>query len=260
MTQFAGSADGLRIAYEVAGEGKPIVLVHGFASDRVQNWRAPGWYATFNEAGFKVIALDCRGHGESDKPHDASFYGHDKMAKDVIAVMRAADIERAPIMGYSMGGMISIVLLMHHAAHLQKVVIGGVGGRYLLLAGTAEATMNDPARRRKIAAALVEPDISKVTDPEALGFRKFAEQAGKDIKALAACMSADRHQFTRRELSHSTRPVLVVDGEKDDLAGTAQELALAFADGRAVTVPKRDHMTTVGDKVYKQAVLEFLAN
>ncbi len=256
MTEFASSADGLRIAYEVAGEGKPIVLVHGFASDRVQNWRAPGWYATLNEAGFKVIALDCRGHGESDKPHDASFYGHDKMAKDVIAVMRAADIERAPVMGYSMGGMISIVLLMQHAAHLEKVVIGGVGGRYL----AAEATMNDPARRKKIAGALVEPDISKVTDPEALGFRKFAEQAGKDIKALAACMSADRHQFTRAELARSTRPVLVVDGEKDDLAGTAQELAPAFAEGRAVTVPKRDHMTAVGDKVYKQAVLEFLAS
>jgi pimeloyl-ACP methyl ester carboxylesterase len=260
MTDFTTSADGLRIAYEVAGEGRPIILIHGFASDRVQNWKAPGWYATLNGAGFKVIALDCRGHGESDKPHDASFYGHDKMASDVIAVMRSADVERAQIMGYSMGGMISMVVLMHHAAQVQKLIIGGVGGRYLVPAGMSEATINDTARRKKIAAALIEPDITKVTDPEALGFRKFAEQAGKDIRALAACMSADRHQFTSGELARSTRPVLVVDGEKDDLAGTAQELALAFADGRGVTVPKRDHMTTVGDKVYKQAVLEFLAS
>ncbi len=259
MTEFTTSADGLRIAYEVAGEGKPIILVHGFASDRVQNWRAPGWYATLNEAGFKVVALDCRGHGESDKPYEPSFYGHDTMAKDVIAVMGAADIERAPVMGYSMGGMIAIQLVMHHAAQMQKVIIGGVGGSYVSETERSEGTMNDPARRERIAAALVEPDIANVTDREALGFRKFADQAGKDRRALAACMRGNRHQITRAEMSRSTRPVLVVCGENDD-RGTAQELALAFADGRGVTVPKRDHMTTVGDKVYKQAVLEFLAS
>jgi pimeloyl-ACP methyl ester carboxylesterase len=259
MTEFASSADGLRIAYEVAGEGRPIVLVHGFASDRVQNWRAPGWYAALNEAGFKVIALDCRGHGESDKPYEASFYGHDTMANDVVAVMRAADVERAPVMGYSMGGMIAIQLLMHHSAQMQKVIIGGVGGSYIGETENSEGTMNDPSRRERIAAALTEPDIAKITDREALGFRKFADQAGKDRRALAACMRGDRHQIPRAKMARSTRPVLVVVGENDD-RGSAQELALAFADGRGVTVPKRDHMTTVGDKVYKQAVLEFLAS
>jgi pimeloyl-ACP methyl ester carboxylesterase len=259
MTEFTTSADGLRIAYEVAGEGKPIVLIHGFGSDRVQNWKAPGWYETLNEAGFKVIALDCRGHGESDKPYEQSFYGHDTMANDVIAVMRATDVERAPVMGYSMGGMIAMQLLIHHAAQMQKVVIGGVGGSYLGETERPEGSMNDPSRRERIAAALLEPDIAKVTDREALGFRRFADQAGKDRRALAACMRGDRHQITRAEMARSTRPVLVVVGENDD-RGSAQELALAFADGRGVTVPKRDHMTTVGDKAYKQAVLEFLAS
>lgn len=70
MTQFTTAPDGVRIAYEIAGEGEPIVLVHGFAASRVQNWRAPGWYETLNKAGYRVVALDCRGHGESDKPHD----------------------------------------------------------------------------------------------------------------------------------------------------------------------------------------------
>ena len=70
MTKFAQGNDGVCIAYEIVGEGEPVVLVHGFASDRVQNWRAPGWYQTLNGSGYQVIALDCRGHGESDKPHD----------------------------------------------------------------------------------------------------------------------------------------------------------------------------------------------
>ena len=74
----------MRIAYEMVGEGEPIVLVHGFASDRVQNWRAPGWYETLTDAGYRVVAIDCRGHGESDKPHDPAAYGHARWPSDVV--------------------------------------------------------------------------------------------------------------------------------------------------------------------------------
>src|ERR1700759_1013547 len=103
MTKFALRNDGFHIAYEVAGEGEPVVLVHGFASDRVQNWRAPGWYQTLNGAGYQVIALDSRGNGKSEKPHDPQMYSHATMAGDVVAVMQDAGIERASLMGYSMG-------------------------------------------------------------------------------------------------------------------------------------------------------------
>jgi len=82
MTEFVTAPDGVRIAYDIAGEGAPIVLVHGFGASRVQNWRAPGWYETLTGAGYRVIALDCRGHGESDKPHDSAFYGESTMASD----------------------------------------------------------------------------------------------------------------------------------------------------------------------------------
>src|SRR4051812_9527576 len=74
MTEFATASDGVRIAWERLGEGPPVVLVHGFGSNRIQNWRAPGWYDTLATAGYSVIALDNRGHGESDKPHEASAY------------------------------------------------------------------------------------------------------------------------------------------------------------------------------------------
>ena len=84
MTQFAMATDGVRIAYETVGDGEPIVLVHGFASDRKQNWKDVGWYETLTGAGYRVVALDFRGHGESDRPHDDRFYG-DKMLGDVLA-------------------------------------------------------------------------------------------------------------------------------------------------------------------------------
>ncbi len=106
---------------------------------------------------------------------------------------------------------------------------------------------------------MIEDDKSKITDPTARTFRDFAEQGGKDRLALAACMRAMRRNFPAVELARSQRPVLIVCGENDVLTGPPDPLAAAFADGRAVTVPRRDHMTTVGDKVYKAAVLKFFA-
>ncbi len=258
MTQFVTAPDGVRIAYEVAGEGDPILLVHGFASDRRQNWKTPGWYETLNGAGYRVIALDCRGHGESDKPHDPKFYGHDVMARDAIAVTDATGVSAAHVMGYSMGGFIAMHLLLENPDRIRKVVIGGVGASYLD-SGAIPGAVSGRGRREMIAAGLLEPDKSKITNRTARDFREFADQSGKDRLALAACMRADRESFTAEQLSHSIQPVLVVCGENDALTGPPGPLAAAFADGRAVAVPKRDHMTTVGDKVYKQAVLDFFS-
>jgi len=250
MTAFATAADGTRIAYESVGEGAPVVLIHGFAASRVQNWRVPGWYDTLTGAGYRVVAMDCRGHGESGKPHDPAAYDHEIIMNDVVAVMCAANIAPAFIMGYSMGGYISIHLLMKHPKLVRKLAVGGVGATYL--AGQFGS-------REAIADALLEPDKNKIANPIARRFREFAEQDGKDIMALAACMRGNRKPLSAAELAQSTRPVLVVCGENDDLTGPPEPLAAAFADGRAVMVPRRDHMTSVGDKVYKQAVLKFFA-
>ncbi len=251
MTEFVPSKDGTRIAYEIVGEGAPILLIHGFAASRVQNWKEPGWYETLTGAGYQVIAMDCRGHGYSDKPHDPKFYDHDLMAADAVAVISAASAGAVFLMGYSMGGFISMHLLLEHPERLRKVVIGGVGETYLK--GQLE-------QRAAIADALLEPDSSKLTDPTLKAFRVFAEQSGKDLLALAACMRGHRRAYRASELARSTRPVLVVCGENDALTGPPGPLAAAFANGRAVTVAGRDHMTTVGDKVYKQAVLDFFGD
>jgi pimeloyl-ACP methyl ester carboxylesterase len=258
MTEFVTAPDGVRIAYEVVGEGEPILLIHGFAASRVQNWKEPGWYKTLTEAGYRVVAMDCRGHGESDKPHGPKSYGYDIMARDAMLVLNEAQIDRAFVMGYSMGGFIAMHVLLDNPQRLKKVVIGGVGASYLDTSASPDAVA-DPARRAAIADALEAPDKSKIANPTAKAFREFAEQGGKDIKALAACMRADRKSLSAAQLARSMRPVLVVCGENDALTGPPGPLAAAFADGRAVTVPKRDHMTAVGDKVTKQAVLEFLA-
>jgi non-heme chloroperoxidase len=247
MTNFATAPDGVRLAYETVGSGRPILLVHGFASDRMQNWKNVGWYETLTGAGFQVTAMDCRGHGESDRPHDDESYG-DKMVADIVTVMDAAGLERPDLMGYSMGGLLSIGVLMRHALRVNHAICAGVGETYF------ESKMH----RHVIAAALRAKDPSSVTDPQALAFRTFASQAGKDILALAACMNAPRTMYTADQLGSVSNPVLVIDGDKDTQSGRPEPLADAFANGRAAIIPNRDHMTAVGDKIYKQSVLEFL--
>jgi pimeloyl-ACP methyl ester carboxylesterase len=248
MSKFAQGNDGIRLAYEDVGDGAPVVLVHGFASDRVQNWRAPGWYEALTGAGYRVVALDCRGHGESDKPHDPESYG-DRMVDDVVAVMTAAGVSKADIMGYSMGGMLTMGLLMRRPDLVRRAVVAGVGETYF---------RDAPTRRIAIADALAAPDPAALTDPIQKQFRLFAGQKGKDLAALAACMRKARTVYPPERLAAWTGPLLVVCGETDVLTGKPDGLAAAFPAGHAVTIAKRDHMTAVGDRLYKQAVLDFL--
>ncbi|MGC9953220.1 MAG: alpha/beta hydrolase [Rhizomicrobium sp.] len=248
MTSFVHSPDGVRIAYDITGEGKPIVLIHGFASSREQNWRSTGWIDRLAAEGFRVVAFDCRGHGKSDKPHEPSAYG-EHMIDDIIAVMDAAQVPVADVMGYSMGSMLTIRLLMQYPERVRRAVVAGLGATYF-----AESQ----AWRAMIAGAMESGDIDTIEDPTARRFRLFASRKGKDRLALAACMRSPRHKYVPADLKRSTRPVLVVCGEKDDLTGPPEPLADAFADGRAVTLPGKDHMSAVGDPGYKKSVLQFL--
>jgi pimeloyl-ACP methyl ester carboxylesterase len=251
MPEFVKAPDGVELAYERQGEGPAIVMVHGFGSSRVQNWRSTGWYGGLTAAGFSIVAMDCRGHGESGKPHDEALYGHDRMAQDVIAVMQACDLPEALILGYSMGGFIGLRLLAAHPERVRKLAIAGVGETYL------QDRITAPGARSLLADALLTPDKDSITDPRGKMFRAFADQPGKDRLALAACMRAMSPHLPLDVLARLPRPVLVVDGGEDDTAGRPEPLADAIADARAVTVPGRDHMSAVGDKHTRQAVIDF---
>jgi pimeloyl-ACP methyl ester carboxylesterase len=251
MPEFVTAPDGVALAFERLGEGPAIVLVHGFGSSRMQNWKSTGWYGGLTAAGFSIVAMDCRGHGDSGKPHDPQAYGHERMAEDVTVVMEACGLNQAFILGYSMGGFISLRLLAAWPERVIRLALGGVGAAYL------EDRITAPAARAALADALVTPDKDTITDPRAKMFRAFADQPGKDRFALAACMRAMSPRLPAETLSRLQAPILVVDGAEDETAGAAEPLAAAFADGRAVTIPGRDHMSAVGDRHTRQAVIDF---
>ncbi len=89
-------------------------------------------------------------------------------------------------------------------------------------------------------------------------FRAFADQTKSDRLALAACIRGSRQSLSRSEAARIAAPVLIAVGTKDHIAGSAHQLAALIPGSRALDIPGRDHMLSVGDRVYKEAVLRFL--
>jgi pimeloyl-ACP methyl ester carboxylesterase len=244
-------SDGVRIAYLDEGprDGTPIVLVHGFASNSKVNWVTTGWVATLVEAGHRVIALDVRGHGASEGPHDPALYGTaTHMAEDVRRLMDHLHIERADVMGYSMGAWITGHLALAHPERLRSVIFGGL----------AHAMVEGISGQETIAAALEAESDAEVKSPKGRAYRAFAKQTGSDLAALAACMRGSRQPVPADGLMQLHMPVLIAVGTRDDVAGSVEDFAALIPGAEVLPIPDRDHMLAVGDKVYKKGVLAFL--
>lgn len=241
--------DNLKLAYLDGGDpdGPPVLLVHGFASNKEVNWVNPSWLNTLERAGYRVIAIDNRGHGESDKPHDDAAYTPEKMAGDALALLRHLDIEPAHVMGYSMGARIAGFLALANPEAVRSIVFGGLG------IGMVEGV----GKWEGIADALLADSIDDVTEPRGRQFRAFADQTRSDRIALAACIKASRKKLSEEEVGRIETPTLICVGTKDDIAGAPEPLAALMPNARVAEIPDRDHMLAVGDKVYKRAVVDF---
>jgi pimeloyl-ACP methyl ester carboxylesterase len=240
----------IEIAYLDEGptSSEPIVLVHGFASNKEVNWVYPAWTTTLTKAGRRVIALDNRGHGKSTKLYDPAAYHTATMAEDVRALLDHLRIEHADCMGYSMGARICAFLALKHPQRVRSLVLGGLGIRLVDGVGLPES----------IADALLAPSRDDVRDPTGHQFRSFAEQTRSDLKALAACIRGSRQTMSREDAASIAAPTLVAVGTRDNVAGSAHELAALMQNAKALDIPERDHMLAVGDKVFKAGVLHFL--
>jgi pimeloyl-ACP methyl ester carboxylesterase len=162
------NSDGVRIAFLDEGQGEPILLIHGFASSVRFNWIDPGWVGLLTRNGFRVIAVDNRGHGESEKLYDEAAYGAPLMAEDARRLLDHLGIEQADVMGYSMGARITAFLALAHPGRVRSAMFGGLGGNMLRpMQGTD-----------KIAEALEAPSLDDVTDAYARTFRAFADRTG----------------------------------------------------------------------------------
>jgi pimeloyl-ACP methyl ester carboxylesterase len=240
-------SDIVDISYDLAGEGPPVLLIHGFASNARVNWWDTGWVKVLTEAGYQVIAFDNRGHGASGKLYDVSAYPAPEMAEDARRLLDHLGIPEALVMGYSMGARISAFLTINHPERVRAAVFAGLAENMVKGFGGSEA----------IAEALEASSADMITDPEARVFRMFAEQTKSDLKALAACMRSERAKLTAADLAQIHVPVLVVAGEVDDVAGRVQPLVDAIPGAKGVVLPRRNHMNAVGDRQHKDEVINF---
>ncbi len=237
---------GVRLHYELhgPGDGPPIVLVHGFASDYQLNWVGTRWQETLTKAGHRVIGLDCRGHGSSDKPHDPAAYALEIMAADVYRLLDHLHIETANYLGYSMGAKIGLQAMVDFPKSMGRVVLGGIGwgGAFRAAQEIAKALRGGP-----------------IESPVARTFYDFAKgRPSNDLEALAACILGPQPEPDSAALAKITNPVLVVVGDDDDIVAEVDRFIEHLPTAKLVTIGGRNHMSAVPAGEFKKAALEFL--
>ena len=237
------ASDGVGIVWHDWGEASalpPVLLHHGFGASAKLNWLGAGVVARLTDAGRQVIAVDARGHGESDKPHDPAFYGEDRMARDVSELLDHLGLKQVDLVGYSMGAIVSLICATREP-RLRRLAKGGVDTRVV--------------DNRDIVDALLTDDLSTIK-PAARGFRQIADATGADRKALAA-----QAQVVHAEpipLERISVPTLVLAGDNDPLAARPERLAAAIPDARSQLVPG-DHRSAVATPQFADALVDFLA-
>lgn len=240
--------DTTEIAYFDEGEGDVILLIHGFASNAHTNWINVGWTQFLLDNGYRVIAIDNRGHGESQKFYNQDDYLLEKMADDASALLSHLEVGDAHVMGYSMGARISATLASRHPEMVNKLILAGNG--YNMIEGGFDST--------EIYDGLMADTDDSVTTKIGTEFRYFAKATKSDLKALAACIMGGRSYISKALFENLKPETMVIVGTEDTVAINGKKLASIIPNGQYVPIPKRNHMNAVGDKVYKQEVLDFL--
>lgn len=252
-SRFAAD-DGVEIAhYEWGAEhaGPPVILHHGFLADARLNWVAPGVVDALVAAGRRVLALDARGHGRSDKPRDPARYGEAAMARDLMRLADRVGAARYDLVGYSMGAIVSLIAAAGDA-RVRRLVVGGVGAGVVELGGVDTRALPSAA----LVAALEADDPSRIADPAVARFRAFADAVGADRLALAA--HARVVHATPIALERIGAPTLVLVGESDPLAARPEILQAAIPDA-ALRIVSGDHLGALADPGFAPAIVAFLA-
>lgn len=255
MMQMIEAARGVTLATLVepvpAGtrdRDQPILLIHGFASSHAVNWVFPQWVKTLTGAGRRTVLYDVRGHGRSTKLYDPAAYAIDVLAADALALMDRLGLGCVDVMGYSMGARIAAFLQRRAPDRVRSLVLGGLGSS-LTEGGTLPTG---------IADAMDAPALESLTDPHQRLFRAFADATRSDRRALAACIRGARQLMPAAIVAQIACPVLVAVGTHDDIAGDPDALVALMPDAHVVHIEGRDHNKAVGDRGYKEAVVDFL--
>ncbi|MBF6217615.1 alpha/beta hydrolase [Nocardia abscessus] len=249
MTKFE-TWDGLELNYRIwEGAGVPVVLQHGVVADTNANWMSTGVVGALHSAGHTVVSLDARGHGRSDKPHDAHRYSWEAMARDVRALYDELGFDEVVQVGYSMGGVISLMVAATDP-RVRRLAVGGIGSGVLDCGGVDRRVIDLP----DLQAAMTGDGAA--ASPTAKMFRVLADAVRADVAAMhAVATGLDARPI--ETLADITVPALVLAGDNDPFAAEPQRLAAALPNGTVAVVPG-DHLMAVVAPAFHTALVDFL--
>ena len=254
-------ADGLRLRYLDQGSGEAVVLVHGFGSSIEQNWLRPGVVGRLAEAGYRVLALDVRGHGGSDKPHDPGRYGEQQFA-DVVRLMDHAGVGRAHLVGYSRGAMLAHHVLDRFPERFITVTLGGYGTRGDG-SGPIEALPRDLVAD-SLEAGSLGPIIRTLTpaterpSSRLVAIANGVISATNDMHALAAAFRSDPPPVPPARIRATSVPTLLLVGELDPFREDAAAMAALMTDARMQVVPGAGHRDAPAAAAFGETLVAFL--
>lgn len=242
--------NGVRIHYEVEGQGPPLMLVHGFAGN-LENWHELG-YVQGLRSTYRLILVDVRGHGTSDKPHNTSAYDFQTLVSDLVAVLDELDINKAGYFGYSMGGRIGLRIPIYAPQHFNALVLGGA---VYPITGKEDAeddllTFLQVSLENAVKVAPEKP-MQFIVDfmEKGMGGPMPASQRAafltNDPCALIACIRAFRSATSPRPdevLPKISIPCLLFVGEADPRFPITRECASRIPGARFLSFPGLDHL------------------
>jgi pimeloyl-ACP methyl ester carboxylesterase len=241
--------DGVPLAtYDLGDPDDPVVLaVHGFASSAYANWIATGWVRELNRAGYRVIAIDQRGHGNSGKPHDPAAYSMDLLVTDVQTVLDTYLVDEASYVGYSLGARVGWHAALGTTHAITRAVLGGIPD-------------GDPLTRFRIdeARRYLAGD-GPVSDRLTQAYLTMAEGIpGNDLAALVALVEGMRGGAQPDPAHPPQQPVLFAAGSEDPILAASERLAAAAPSGRFFLIPGRNHFNAPTAGTFRTRALEFL--
>ena len=253
-------SSGMRIHFTDQGSGTPVVLVHGFAVQSDLNWRWPGCIRRLKRGGYRVIAMDVRGHGRSGKPHEPGGYGVE-LADDIVRLMDHLGIEKAHIAGYSMGGFIVLKTIERHPERLLSGVICAAGWGII-----------DEKKHTLFAEIVREIEERQIFDPIThwldedkhasrlnCFFANFFMRNINDLDAIVNVFKTFEALAVEEDaLRRNTVPTLTLVGERDGIRESSDLLPGVMANHELVHIPGGDHLTTILHPRFMPSMLAFL--
>jgi pimeloyl-ACP methyl ester carboxylesterase len=254
-------SNGVKIRYTVSGKGEPVLLIHGFTANIQAQWELPGVIKALS-SDYQVIALDNRGHGRSDKPHDPKKYGTE-MVEDAVRLLDHLKIKKAHVVGYSMGAIITKKLLFAHPDRLLSATLGGSGG---LREGVEQTFFNQLADSLEqgrgmgsLIEALTPPGRPKPTAEQIEAINTMLSVMN-DTKALAAVLRGFKELGVADDKLKTNRvPTLALIGADDPLRPGVDALHGKLTNLETVVIKDTDHMTAFASPEFTKSLRAFLA-